>query len=114
MGISDTIREAAGRVLKTGGFVVFDDGDGLEYVQYSKNGGGLELMWPAEGPKVPSTDPSVASLLDSLGVRYVVESDGIYAQFGNDLDLIENFTTAAFEKVYGRLGLQKLNIRVDA
>ena len=114
MGISDAIREAASQVLKTGGFVIFDDGNELEYVQYSKEGGGLMLMWPADGPNVTATDPRVASLLDFLGVRYAVESDGIYAQFGTDLDLIENFTTAAFERVYGRLGLQKLNVRVDA
>ena len=114
MGIGDTIREAASQVLNGEGFVIFDDGDELEYVQYSNEGGGLVLMWPAQGPKVPSTDPSVASLLDSHGVRYAVESDGIYAQFGKDLDLIENFTTAAFEKVYRRFGLEKLNARVDA
>jgi len=114
VGISDAIREAASQVLKSGGFVIFDAGNELEYVQYSNEGGELVFMWPAEGPKVPSTDPGVASLLDALGVRYTVESDGIYAQFGNDVDLIETFTTAAFEKVYGRLGLQKLNIRVDS
>jgi hypothetical protein len=43
-----------------------------------------------------------------------VKDDGIYAQFGRDPDLIENFTTAAFEKVYGRFGVQKLNSRIDS
>jgi hypothetical protein len=68
----------------------------------------------------------VASLLESFGFTkaedlaemptktYVVEDDGIYACFGSDIDLVENFTTAAFEKVYGRFGLQKLNARVDS
>ena len=82
------------------------------------------MMWPAEGPRVPAGE-EVTSLLESVGFTrgddirkvpaktFVVEDDGIYAQFGSDIDLLENFTSAAFERVYGRLGLQKLNARVD-
>jgi hypothetical protein len=111
--------------MSADGFVVFDDGNELEYVQYSSDGAELVMNWPAEGPRVPSTTGEVALLLESLGFTkaadladmpkqtYVVEDDGIYACFGGDIDLVENFTTAAFEKVYGRLGLQKLNVRVD-
>jgi len=124
-GPGDDIRKAAEKVLRNGGFVVFDDGDDLEYVQYSMDGGGLMLMWPADGPRVASGDASVRSLLESMDFRqgsdikkmtpktYVVEDDGIYAQFGHDLDLVENFTTSAFERVYRRLGVKKLNARVD-
>ena len=123
----DTIRSAIERLLKMGtGFVIFDDGNENEYVQYSLESEGLSLMWPADGPRVPSTDPGVASLLEAHGFKkgrdvkrmppgtYVVESDGVYAQFGRDIDLVENFTNAAFEGVYGRLGVSKLNAKVDS
>jgi|SRR6267378_6843703 len=118
-GPSDTIRNAVERLLKTGtGFVIFDDGNENEYVQYSLEKEGLSLMWPAQGPRVPSTDPAIASVLEAHGLQrgkgYVVEDDGIYAQFGRDVDLVENFTTAAFEKVYGRFGVSKLNARVES
>jgi len=125
VGTDETIRNAAGQVLKSGdGFVVFDDGNELEYVQFSKERGGLMMMWPSEGPRVPAGD-DVRSLLESLGFTegddiqnvapgtFVVEADGLYAGFGGDLDLVDHFTTAAFERVYGRLGLQKLNARVN-
>jgi hypothetical protein len=125
-GPSDSIRTAIGRLLsKNSGFVIFDDGNENEYVQYSLEAEGVSLFWPAEGPRVPSTDPAVASLLEAHGFKkannikqmpprqYVVESDGVYAQFGRDVDLVENFTTAAFEKVYGRLGVSKLNTRLE-
>ena len=123
----DAIRNAIERLLKTGsGFVIFDDGKENEYVQYSLESEGLSLMWPADGPRVPSSDPGVASLLEAHGFKkgksvrgmpsgtYVVESDGIYAQFGRDVNLVENFTTAAFEKVYGRSGVSKLNAKVES
>lgn len=126
-GPGDSIRAAIDRLLAGGeGFVVFDDGDDREYVQFSLEPGGLMLMWPAGGPRVSSDDSAVTALLQAFGfgegttvkdltVRsYVVEDDGIYAQFGRDADLIETFTTAAFEKIYGRFGLQKLNSRVDS
>jgi hypothetical protein len=126
-GPGDDIRKAAEQLLAMNeGFVVFDDGNELEYVQYAAGDGELIMNWPAEGPSVPSTTGAVASLLESLGFSktgdlaemplktYVVEDDGIYACFGADIDLVENFTTAAFERVYGRLGLQKLNARVDS
>jgi hypothetical protein len=126
-GPGDDIRKAVEKLLgMNDGFVIFDDGDELEYVQYSAGEDELIMMWPAEGPRVPATDAAVSSLLESFDFRrvsdlaelplkaYVVEDDGIYACFGRDIDLVENFTTAAFEKVYGRLGLQKLNARVDA
>ena len=125
MGIDQTIRNAAEKVLKSAdGFVVFDDGNELEYVQFPRERDGLMMMWPADGPRVPAGE-DVQSLLESVGFTrgddirtippktFVVEDDGIYAQFGTDVDLIENFTTSAFERVYGRLGLQKLNARVD-
>ena len=125
-GPGDDIRKAATELLRMDdGFVVFDDGDDLEYVQYSTDGKELILNWPAEGPRVASTAGEVASLLESFDFRreadladlppktYVVEDDGIYANFGGNIDLVENFTTAAFERVYRRLGLQKLNARVD-
>ena len=126
-GPGDDIRKAAEEtLLLDDGFVVFDDGDDLEYVQYSTDGVELVMNWPAEGPRVPSTTGAVASLLESFGFSkatdlaempaktYVEEDDGIYACFGADLDLVENFTTAAFERVYGRFGLQKVNARVDS
>lgn len=126
MWVSQTIRDAAEKVLKSAdGFVIFDDGNELEYVQFSREREGLMMMWPAEGPRVPA-GAEVESLLESNGFArgddirkvppktFVVEDDGIYAQFGTDIDLIENFTAAAFERVYGRLGLQKINARVDA
>ena len=114
-GPSDTIRRAVAELLAAkDGFVIFDDGNENEYVQYSLEARGLTLMWPAGGPRVPSTDPGVAALLDEHGVRYVVENDGIYAEFGRDVDLVEKFTTAAFEKVYRRLGLQKVNVQVGS
>ena len=125
MWVSQKIRDAAERVLKSAdGFVVFDDGNDLEYVQFSRERDGLMMMWPADGPRVGAGE-DVQSLLESVGFRrgedirtippktFVAEDDGIYAQFGTDVDLIENFTTAAFERVYGRLGLQTLNARVD-
>jgi hypothetical protein len=125
VGIDQTIRSAADKVLKSAdGFVVFDDGNELEYVQFSRERDGLMMMWPTDGPRVPAGE-DVQSLLESVGFTrgddirtipaktFVVEDDGIYAQFGTDVDLIENFTTAAFERVYGRLGLQKINARVD-
>ena len=84
-GPGDDIRKAATELLRMDdGFVVFDDGDDLEYVQYSSDGKELILNWPANGPRVASTAGEV----------------------------VENFTTAAFERVYRRLGLQKLNARV--
>ncbi len=126
LGPGDTIRKAVDNLLKSdNGFVVFDDGHDDEYVQYSHDPEGLTLFWPARGPSVPSTEGSVASLLQSFNFQqgkdvkkmpvgtYVVESDGVYAQFGRDVDLVENFTTAAFERVYRRLGLQKLNTRLE-
>jgi hypothetical protein len=126
-GPGDTIRNAVERLLSTNGaFVIFDDGNENEYVQYSLEKEGLSLFWPAAGPRVASTDPGVAALLESHGFKkgkdvkqmaagtYVIESDGVYAQFGRDVDLVENFTTAAFEKVFGRLGLTKLNSRVES
>jgi hypothetical protein len=126
-GPGDDIRKAVEQLLTMDdGFVIFDDGNDLEYVQYSTDGKELILMWPADGPRVTSTTGAVASLLESLDFKkvtdladlppktYVVEDDGIYASFGADADLVENFTTAAFERVYGRLGLQKLKIRVDS
>jgi hypothetical protein len=122
----DTIRKAVDRLLASdNGFVVFDDGNDDEYVQYSHDPDGLTLFWPAHGPRVPSTQGSVASLLQSFDFRqgkdvkkmtagtYVVESDGLYAQFGRNVDLVENFTAAAFERVYGRLGVEKLNTRLE-
>jgi hypothetical protein len=130
-GPSDTIRNAVDRLLSAskpgeqGGFVIFDDGNDIEYVQFSVEPEGLVLFWPEEGPRVPSTDRSVPSLLQSFDFRevadlkkmaarvYVTEDDGIYAQFGRDVDLVENFTSAAFEKVYGRFGVQTLNSRVE-
>jgi len=121
------IRDALDRLLTSNsGFVIFDDGKENEYVQYSLEREGLSLMWPAQGPRVPSTDPGVASLLESHGFQkgknvrgmpagtYVVESDGVYAQFGRDVDLVEKFTTAAFEKVYGRFSVAKVNVRLDS
>src|SRR5438067_11449576 len=126
-GPADTIRGAINHLLSSNeGFVIFDDGNENEYVQYSVEAGGLMLMWPADGPRVTSTDGGGASLLESIGftkgkdvkgmpaLTYVVESDGLYAQFGRDVDLVENFTTAAFEKVYGRFDIPSLNCRVDA
>src|SRR5437764_14725461 len=102
-GPGDTIREAARALLSSReGFVFFDAGNENEYVQYSVENEGLMLMWPAGGPRVPSTDDRVVSLLESLGFTkgrdvkgmptgtYVVESDGVYAQFGRDVDRIEN------------------------
>ncbi len=69
-GPGDGIRTAVERLLANGeGFVVFDDGDELEYVQFSLEPGGLLLMWPADGPRVPSTDAGVASLLQALDFR---------------------------------------------
>jgi hypothetical protein len=115
VGTGDTIRGAVEQLLKMkDGFVIFDDGNDDEYVQYSLEKDGLTLMWPAGGPRVPSTDPRVAALLDEHDVRYVVESDGIYGQFGHDVDLVEKFTTAAFEKVYGRFSVAKVNVRLGS
>jgi hypothetical protein len=127
VGISETIRNAVEETLNMDeGFVVIDDGDDLEYVQYSTDGAELVMNWPSEGPRVPSTTGAVASLLESFGFTkasdlaempartYVEEDDGIYACFGGDIDLVENFTTAAFERVYRRFGLQKVNARVDS
>ena len=127
MGTHEDIRKAGEETLTLeDGFVVFDDGDDLEYVQYSTDGVELIMNWPAEGPRVPSTTGAVASLLESFGFTkgddlaempsrtYVEEDDGIYACFGGDIDLVENFTTAAFERVYGRFGLQKVNARVES
>jgi|SRR5581483_3488532 len=100
-GPGDSIRAAIDRLLGGGeGFVVFDDGDDLEYVQFSL---------------LRSFGFTAGTTLKDLPVRsYVVEDDGVYAQFGRDADLVENFTTAAFEKIYGRFGLQKLNSRFDS
>ncbi len=125
-GPGDTIRKAVDHLLAANtGFVVFDDDNDDEYVQYAIEPEGLMLFWPAQGPKVPSTKGTVASLLESFDFRqgkdvrklpvrtYAVESDGLYAQFGRDVDLVENFTTAAFERVYQRLGVQKLNTRLE-
>jgi hypothetical protein len=127
VGTHEDIRKAVEETLTLeDGFVVFDDGDDLEYVQYSTDGVELIMNWPAEGPRVPSTTGAVASLLESFGFTktsdlaemptktYVEEDDGIYACFGADIDLVENFTTAAFERVYGRFGLQKVNARVES
>ncbi len=125
-GPGDTIRKAVDRLLASDdGFVVFDDGNDDEYVQYSHDPVGLMLFWPAAGPRVPSTEGSVVSLLQSFDFRegkdvkkipvgtYVVESDGVYAQFGRNVDLVENFITAAFERVYRRLGVETLNTRLE-
>ena len=67
-GPADTIRGAINHLLSSNeGFVIFDDGNENEYVQYSVEAGGLMLMWPAHGPRVASTDSGVISLLESLG-----------------------------------------------
>ena len=79
------------------------------------------LFWPAEGPAVPARDPRVTDLLRELSFHevelrsksdtpstlnyraYVKLSDGLYGQFGDDIELTERFTTMALERVFGHL-----------
>ena len=102
------------------GFVIFSAND-REYVQFSLEPAGLMLFWPAEGPAVSARDPRLTDLLRELSFHevelrsksdtpstvnyraYVKLSDGLYGQFGDDIDLTERFTTTAFERVFGHL-----------
>src|SRR5713226_8476694 len=118
LGLSETIRAAFARILGAagagvkGGFVVFDDGKELEYVQFSVEPAGLMHMWPTEYVEVPVD--RVTDLLRTLSFTkvdanrtpaertYAVEDDGVYAMFGRDTALAEKFTLKAFEQLFGR------------
>ena len=123
---NDTVVAALRKLVATrvpgssGGFVIFSAND-REYVQFSLEPAGLMLFWPAEGPAVPARDPRVTDLLRELSFHevelrsksdrpstlnyraYVKLSDGLYGQFGDDIELTERFTTMAFERVFGHL-----------
>src|SRR5438477_6811340 len=135
---NDTVVAALTKLVATrvpgssGGFVIFsaNDRDDQEYVQFSLEPAGLMLFWPAEGPAVPARDPRVTDLLRELSFQevelrsksdtpstlnyraYVKLSDGLYGQFGDDIELTERFTIMAFERVFGHL-TAKLSSQIE-
>jgi hypothetical protein len=120
------IRSASEKLLASqpagqkGGFVIFDCGNDLEFVQFSLEPDGLLLYWPET-----MKQDGVVDLLGELGYaphprvdtiaarQYVVADDGIYAQFGRDIDAVETFTTRAFERIFNHLNLARLRAEVE-
>lgn len=118
-GPSDTIAKALADLLgsapagKSGGFVIFDDGNQDEFVQFSLEPEGLLLFFAAVG-RVSAEE--AAKVLDRIpfahdrhadvkGLRpksYVLEDDGVYAQFGRDSESVTSFTLRAFRELFGR------------
>lgn len=100
-GPADTVRSNIDKLLASkGGFVVFDDGNELEYVQYSLEPDGLTLNWPSGYTSVKPEE--VAALLRNLEVAPQVEDDGVYANFGRDAERATTFTMRAFRELYHR------------
>jgi hypothetical protein len=98
-GPEDTVRTNIAKLLASrGGFVVFDDGNENEYVQYALEEDGLMLNWPAGYTSI--APDAVAALLREVGVTPDVETDGVYANFGRDADRAVTFTMRAFRELY--------------
>ena len=123
-GPSQTIRDAVEKLIAAGaGFVIFDDGDEDEYVQYALEPEGLMFNWPTMLPSYEEKLGDVAALLRKFEFReastnlevgmYEISEDGIYAQFGKDIDRIERFTLEVFRRLFGKSEWLKLNARVD-
>ncbi|HSP16498.1 MAG TPA: hypothetical protein VLV78_17270 [Thermoanaerobaculia bacterium] len=108
---SDTVRASLQKLLaQKSGFVVFDDGKDVEYVQYSLEPDGLMLDWPSG---YTSVEPEqVAALLRQLKVEPDVADDAVYAKFGRDVDKTTTFTMRAFRELYRR-DPKRLNVRLE-
>jgi hypothetical protein len=105
--LSDTIRKALRDLLASkGGFVIFSDDRG-DFVQFALFDGGLELAWP----EVSRIEPArVTPLLGS--VPHEIGDDGLYAQFGSDVERAETFTLQAFRELFGKEP-QKLDVELE-
>jgi hypothetical protein len=110
-GASDTIRKAVSELLasrpagQTGGFVIFDDGHDDDFVQFGLIEKGLYLFWPTVSRIPPE---QVAALLPNSEIQ----DDGLYADFGRDVDAVESFTMRAFRELFGREP-QELNVQLE-
>ena len=118
-GPSDTIAKGLADLLasapagKSGGFVIFNNGNQDEFVQFSLEPEGLLLFWADVG-RVSAEE--AAKLLDRIPFAhdrhadvkrlhpqsYVLEDDGVYAQFGRDAEGVISFTLRAFGELFGR------------
>jgi hypothetical protein len=118
-GPTDTIAKALAELLasapagSSGGFVIFDNGNQDEYVQFSVEPEGLLLFW-ADAGRVSAEE--AAKLLDLIPFAhdrhadvkrlrpksYVLEDNGVYAQFGRDTESVTSFTMRAFSELFGR------------
>src|SRR2546426_11451858 len=123
-GPSQTIREAVEKLIAAGaGFVIFDDGKEDEYVQFSLEPKGLMFNWPTMLPSYEEKLDEVAALLREFDFHeatqnlevgsFEIADDGIYAQFGKDVDRIERFTLETFSRLFAQSEWLKLNVRVD-
>ena len=106
------IGDALHKLLAAGGFVIFDLGDQSEYVQFSKERGSISLFWPNVTEKLASTLAAAAQLAQQLGASTDVADDGLYADFGRDVEKAEQFTTRAFEQIFGKT-LFRVNVRQE-
>jgi len=123
-GPSQTIRDAVEKLIGAGsGFVIFDDGNDDEYVQFALESKGLMFNWPTMLAEYKEKLDDVAALLREFQFQegagdldvgaYDIADDGINAQFGKDVDRIERFTLEAFRRLFGKSEWLKLNARVD-
>jgi hypothetical protein len=116
-GTSETIRKAVKELLASrpagedGGFVIFSNEDG-DFVQFALVPGGLYLFWPQESDVKAdrvagllrassfAEDPSgdIGGLRDG---QFVAGDDGVYAQFGRNVERVETFTLRAFGELFG-------------
>ena len=116
---SETIHGALAQLLAShksgekGGFVIFDAGDDSEYVQFSLERDGLSLFWPNVIDTLKARIGAATQLLEQLGVRGEVADDGLYAQFGRNADLAQQFTVRAFEQVFSKVGIQRVNVNLE-
>ena len=123
-GPSETIRAAVEKLIAAGsGFVIFDDGKEDEYVQFSLEPKGLMFNWPTMLPSYQARLEDVAALLGEFEFHeasadhdvgtYEVAEEGIYAQFGKDVDRIERFTLESFRRLFAQSEWLKLNANVE-
>jgi hypothetical protein len=103
-----SVEEALTKLLAAGGFAVFDLGDDAEYVQFSREQGHISLMWPSMVPKMDAAQ----QLAQQLGARTERADDGLYADFGRDVDAAAQFVDRAFQEIFERTVFH-INIRQE-
>lgn len=108
------------------GFVIFDQGAALQYVQFALQENGLMLNHPTVQAGGVTALPHVRDVLLELGFleakgavgdlrpnELVVYDDGLYANFGRDVSLAEAATKTCFQRAFGGFDEAKLSVNLD-